>query len=293
VNDLKGVMTVDARVRLPMERRPATSTVKPIEYTEDYDRVLATDRSRFRSKEELVNDMENAGIAKAIVHAEYEHGDFADELNLAVAQFVSSQPLLFWGVGTVSLAEAQPMRIVRQAETIKQSGLIGINIQPAFFGLAIDDARLFPLFSTASDLGLVVSIHTGINYTRHKPMDLERPEMLDRVACNFPDLRLVACHAAWPWVDTLCAVMRRHRNVYADFGGLAPRYIGENGTGWATLRRLMDGPLSEQILFATDWPVFPMDRAVREWEAIGLKPETLRNLMEKNSSRLYFEGKNE
>jgi predicted TIM-barrel fold metal-dependent hydrolase len=168
--------------------------------------------------------------------------------------------------------------------------LVGINIQPAFFGLSIDDARLYPLFATASDLGLVVAIHTGINYTTHQPMDLERPELLDRIACSFPELRLIACHAGWPWVDVLCGVMRRHSNVYADFGGMAPRYVGEEGTGWQTLRRLMDGPLRNQVLFATDWPVFAMDRAVREWDAMGLKPDTLRHLMSENARSLISRG---
>ena len=284
---LSAMQVIDARVRLPFDQRPESSLAKPLSYTQRYDEVLSVGERRTRSTNELIADMEEAGVSKAILHAEYEWGDFADSLNEAVANLVAELPELFFGIGTVSLENAQPMRLVRQAEQVNVLGLKGINIQPAFFGMPIDDPCLYPMYATASDLGLVVAIHTGINYTLHRPMDLERPELLDRVACNFPDLRLIACHAAWPWVDALCGVMRRHKNVYADFGGLAPRYVGEENTGWQTLRRLMDGPLSQQVLFATDWPVFPMDRAIREWGQMGLKPQTLGRLLSENALALF------
>jgi predicted TIM-barrel fold metal-dependent hydrolase len=278
---------VDARVRLPMDRRPEAARTKPAELTQRYDEILGTAATRHRSTAELLGDMDEAGVAWAVLHAEYESGDYADALNEAVADLVREYPQKFIGFGTVSLAPLQPMRAIRQAEELASLGLIGINIQPAFFDVPIDDARLYPLYARASDLGLVVAIHTGVNYSTAHPMDLEQPTLLDRIACNFPDLRLIACHAGWPWVDILCAVMRRHPHVYADFGGLAPKYVDEDGTGWATLRRLLDGPLRNQILFASDWPVFPMLRSRREWEFMGLKQETLEKLLAGNARSLF------
>ena len=273
---------VDARVRLPHDRRPAAHSRKPSAMTERYDEVLGTATKRGRGLAELEADMRAAGVGHAVVHAEYEHGDEADELNEATAKLVAEQPDRFSGIGTVSMTGLQPMRAVRQAHRVADLGLLGINVQPAFFDVAIDDRRLYPLYAACTELGLVVALHTGVNYSTVSPIDTERPSRLDVVACHFPGLRLIACHGAWPWVTELVAVMRRHPTVYADFGGLAPRYVGEPGTGWEVLRRFMDGPLSGQVLFATDWPVFSPQRALDEWRDMGLREASLASLLAGN-----------
>lgn len=276
---------IDFRVRLPQELRPPEPE-RPPEYTDQYDAVLGVSATRDRTLDQLRQDMADAGIGQAVVHAEYELGDPADALNEAVALLVASEGGVVAGFGTVSLERLRPMRTVAQARRAHSLGLAGISIQPSFFGMGIDDAGLYPLYATATELGLIVAVHTGVNYTSSFPIVNDHPLQLDRVACAFPGLRLVACHAGWPWVADLTAVMRKHPGVYAEFGGLAPRYVGADDTGWSPMRRLMDSVLAGQVLFGTDWPVFPMDRARREWEQMGLKDLTLRDLLGGNARRL-------
>ena len=81
--------------------------------------------------------------------------------------------------------------------------------------------------------------------------------------------------------------MRKHPTVLADFGGLAPKYVGETDTGWSVMRRFMNSLLSEQVLFATDWPVFPMRRALSEWLQMGLKADVLARLLGGNAIELF------
>lgn len=277
---------IDARVRLPQDLRPDGSARKPAALTARYDAVLDTEHRRHRPLAELEEELRAAGVARAVVHAEYEHGDDADELNDATAKLVAAAPERFTGIGTVSMSPLEPMRAVRQARRVAELGLLGVNVQPAFFDVAIDDRRLYPLYATCSELGLVVAVHTGVNYSTVSPIETERPTRLDVVACHFPELRIIACHAAWPWIPEMVAVLRRHPNVYVDFGGLAPRYVGEPGSGWEVMRRFMDGLLSGQVLFATDWPVFPVQRALDEWRGMGLRDTTLSGLLGGNVARL-------
>jgi predicted TIM-barrel fold metal-dependent hydrolase len=98
-------------------------------------------------------------------------------------------------------------------------GLAGLSLQPSFFGIPIDDRVLYPVCAKAGELGLQVALHTGINYTVTFPIRNDQPIQVDQVACDFPDLVLVACHAGWPWVPEMVAVLRKHPNVYAEFGG--------------------------------------------------------------------------
>ena len=100
---------------------------------------------------------------------------------------------------------------------------------------AIDDRVLYPVYAKADELGLQVAVHTGINYTVSYPIRNDQPLQVDQVACDFPGLVLIACHAGWPWVTEMVAVLRKHPNVYAEFGGLAPRYVCEPNTGWEVM----------------------------------------------------------
>jgi len=275
---------VDFRVRLPTELRPAVSL--PAEYIDQYDAVLGLEKRRDLSVDDLVAEMDEAGVSHAVVHAEYEYGDPADELNEAVAALVARMPDRFSGYGTVSLAPLRVMRAVAQVARCAELGLRGINIQPSFVGRPIDHAQLYPVYAKASELGLGVGIHTGVNYTSHLPIKHDHPLQLDQVACDFPDLLLVACHAGWPWGAELVAVARKHPNVYLEFGGLAPKYVGSPGTGWEVVFRFMNSLLSQQVLFGTDWPVFPMPRAIAEWRELALKPAVLEALLGGNAGRL-------
>ncbi|MEV4182417.1 amidohydrolase family protein [Streptosporangium canum] len=97
------------------------------------------------------------------------------------------------------------------------------------------------------------------------PLRHERPELLDQVACDFPDLKLIACHAGWPWVTEYCAVARRHPTVYLEFGALAPKYVAKAGTGWDALFGMMRNVLRDQVLYGSDWPMMSPARAIAEW----------------------------
>jgi len=236
--------------------------------------------------------MKEARIDHGIIHAEYEFGHHADELNEQVAGIVRRYPDLFSGFGTISMHNLQPLKAMRQVERVKELGLLGINIQPSFFGLSVVDRRLYPVYAKACELGLFVAIHTGINYSTIHPIGHEHPLLLDQVACDFPGIKLIACHASWPWIPEIVAVARKHPNILLDFGGLSPKYIGMAGSGWEMMNHFMRNLLADQLLFATDWPVYPMKRAIDEWKGLGLKDEVLRKLLGGNAERVILKGGN-
>jgi predicted TIM-barrel fold metal-dependent hydrolase len=74
--------------------------------------------------------------------------------------------------------------------------------------------------------------------------------------------------------------------VLLELGGLAPKYVMRPGTGWDVLRTLADNLLRDQVLFATDWPIMDHARALREWRAGALRPDTLQAVLGGNARRL-------
>ena len=123
-----------------------------------------------------------------------------------------------------------------------------MGCQPSFVGMPIDDRRMYPIYVRAAELGLPVAVHTGINYTTHHPIKNDHPLQVDQVACDLPDVTIIACHAGWPWVTDMVAVHAEAPRVFAEFGGLAPKYVLAQNTGWEVMHRFMNSVLSEQVL---------------------------------------------
>jgi uncharacterized protein len=288
LEEVRVPQVIDFRVRLPLELRPDEEL--PADYLDQYDKVLDLSANRHRTLADLLADMDGSGTSHAVVHAEYEYGDDADALNEAVGKVVAEHPGRLSGYGTISMSPVKIPRALSQVRRVAELGLTGLSIQPSFFGLPMDDRVLYPVYAKADELGLHVALHTGINYTVSFPIRNDQPIQLDQVACDFPGLILIACHAGWPWVAEMVAVMRKHPNVYAEFGGLAPRYVCEPNTGWDVMKRFMNSLLGAQVLHGTDWPVFPMDKALAQWRAGGVRDHVLDSLLGGNAARLLGLG---
>jgi len=280
-------MIIDARVRIP----PAycdNPEPRPRELSERYGNVLDLAGIEQLGLEQLDTIASDNGIDMMLVHAEYEHGDPADTFNGALAELVTHNPARYRGVGTLS--QAYPLDIMRalsQLQFCADQGFVGVSLQPGFFHYAINDKRLYPVYARATELGLAVFLHTGINYGSTHAIGNEHPLMLDEIACAFPGLRLVACHAAWPWTTEMAAVARKHPQVYLEFGGLAPRYVAKAGTGWDVLFHFMNSLLQDQVLFGSDWPAFDPGTALSQWREAGLKDSVLSKLLGGNAARLF------
>ena len=212
--------------------------------------------------------MAASGTEHAVVHAEYEYGDDADALNEAVGKLVSENPDKFSGYGTISMNPVKIPRALAQVRRVAELGLTGLSLQPSFFGIA--DRRP----------GAVPGLRQG---RRTRPA--RGPAHRHQLHGQLPDPQRPAAPARSgrlrlprPGADRLprglavgggdggraCASTR---NVYAEFGGLAPRYVCEPNTGWEVMKRFMNSLLSQQVLHGTDWPVFPMDKALAQWRA--------------------------
>lgn len=278
---------IDARVRLPQDRRGGAYAA-PARQTEQYDAVLGlTDKMNGGTLDGLLATLDEQGIEHAVMHAESEGGEDGEALNDALDEVVSAHPGRFTGVGCVDIAGAGPTPMSRQAARIAERGFAGLTVQPAFFGVDIDERTLYPMYARAEELGLVVCVHTGITYSRMHPLRHERAEMLDQVACDFPDLKFVACHAGWPWATEYAAVARRHPTVYLEFGALAPKYVARPGTGWDALFGMMPNLLRDQVLYGSDWPMMAPERALREWRESGLDDAALQALFHDNAAGLF------
>src|SRR5229473_5301890 len=83
----------------------------------------------------------------------------------------------------------------------------------------------------------------------------------------FPELRIVCGHIGWPWTEEMIAVAWKHRNVWIDTSAHVPRHYPPAFVHFLkTFGR-------DKVCFATDYPLLPWERVLKEVEALELPPE--------------------
>lgn len=277
---------IDARVRVPLRDAADDPLPEAPPFMAHYDAVLDYSERNAATAGDLIAALDSAGIERCFLHAEYEFfGTTAQALNDRARRLADAHPKRFVTFASLELDDA--LTSYRQARrALTDEGFMGLNLQPGFRHLSPTDSRLYPIYALCADLGAPVAIHTGINYSAVHQLEWERPIHLDRIACEFPDLLLIACHAGWPWTAEMAAVARKHRNVYFDVGAIAPRYLAMRGAGWETLWHFANTVLREQILFATDWPMMSFERALREIDELPLRDGVKERLLGLNAEGL-------
>jgi len=234
--------------------------------------------------DDLLKSMDEGGVDKAVLQAEWAMGDYRRQ-NDAVFRIVRDHPDRFVaGYLCVNPLEDDDMAGVVKSE-VQQRGFKGVNIQGWAYRLHCNDKRFYPVYETCVELGIPVTIHTSINFTVNRSIDYSRPIYLDEVACDFPELVIVANHGGWPWVNELVAIAWKHPNVYIEIGAVSPKYIGTPGTGWDPLMVYGNSLLQDRVLFATDC-MLPHKRCVDELQALPLKDSVKKKWLGENAEKL-------
>ncbi len=202
--------------------------------------------------DEFIGQLEEMGVEKAVIFNldEETPSGIAGLPNDYYADIVRRYPDRF--IGIAGIDPLKGMDAVREIRRCYDMGLRGIAMRPFMFGIPPHHAKFYPLYATCVELGIPVWFHLSINYSTHT-MEVERPIYLDIVAQDFPELRMIAGHGGWPWVQELIAVAWRNKNVYIDIASYLPKYLNMPGSGWEPLINLGNSILQDRILFASTW----------------------------------------
>ncbi len=200
-----------------------------------------------------------------------------------VAEVCADHPARFSGLAGID--PFRGMQGLRDLEAaVKRHGFVGAHLYPHWFGLAPDDAKYYPYYAKCCELDIPIMMQVGQNliYSRERRLpSVGRPICLDQVAIDFPELKLLGIHIGVPWTDEMIAMAWKHENVFIGVDAYAPKH-------WpAQLVRYLDSYGRDKVLFGTDWPVIDPERAVREIDALKLRPETMRKLMRDNALRVF------
>ncbi|MDJ0270159.1 MAG: amidohydrolase family protein [Aigarchaeota archaeon] len=260
-------------------------TFKPLkEHLEKYFRAKVVERTL----EDMLRDYSETGVEKLVllpIDASKVTGEPGDT-NDAFAKLQEMNPERIISFATVD--PLSPRGAVREIErAVKDLGLRGLKLHPQIQCFYPDDERAYPLYEACEDLGIPVLFHTGITGVGAGmdggygiKLDYGRPIYLDKVAADFPRLKIVMAHFGWPWHEEALAIALHKANVFIDLSAWAPKYIPEIVIKYA------DTLLSDKMLFGTDYPMLSPRRWLDEFRQLKLRQESREKILRKNAERL-------
>lgn len=206
-----------------------------------------------RSIEQTYQDMKAAGLERAVLLNMVAYHEWGRALpNDFIARYCQRFPDMFLGMGSVD-PHMDTKGAVREIERCaRELGLIGIKFHPGYQDFYPNDVGLmYPLYEKCVELDMAVVFHTGTTRMTRCKIGTCKPEYIDAVAIDFPELRIIMTHFGWPWTDEALAVAWRNENVYLDLSGWLPRYIYAASP---LTFQYMNTVLQDKILFGSDYP---------------------------------------
>jgi hypothetical protein len=198
----------------------------------------------FPSVDQLLRDMDTAGVAKAVLLGWYwENHATCVRQNKFYAECVRTHPGRFAAFATVHpAAGAAALAEIRRAVG---DGLIGLGeISPHAQHVAVDDPVLRQILALAGELKLPVNLHVTDPASRKFPGRVETPlPDFVRLSREFPDATFILAH--WGGGLAWSAEAAALPNVWFDTAASPLLYGAEV---WAKAK-------SGRVLFGSDYPL--------------------------------------
>ena len=177
---------------------------------------------------------------------------------------------------------------VREARRlIRDFGVRGFKFHPTFQGFWPNDRMAYPFYEVLEEEGMIALFHTGqtgvgsgMRGGMGMRLKYSNPMAIDDVAVDFPDLKIIMAHPAFPWQEEALAVAQHKPNVYIDLSGWSPKYFPE------ILVRYANTLLKKKMLFGSDWPAITPDRWLADFETAAFRDEVRPLILKDNARRL-------
>lgn len=157
--------------------------------------------------ERYLEKMDRAGIERSLLVA-VRAGDLRVKGSYEVSyervhEICQRYPDRFSGLA--GLDPTRGMQGLRDLErAVREYGFVEAHLYPHWFELAPDHAKYYPYYAKCCELDIPIMMQVGHNLvyqSDRRPPSVGRPITLDRVAIDFPELKLLGIHIGFPWTD--------------------------------------------------------------------------------------------
>ena len=170
---------------------------------------------------------------------------------------------------------------------IEDYGVKGFKLHPPIQDFHPYDRMAWPLYEVISEYQLPVIFHTG-----HSGMGTGmrggggirlkygQPILVDDVAVDFPDMKIILAHPSWPWTDEALSMALHKPNVFIDLSGWSPKYFPKQVIQYANTQ------LKSKMLFGSDFPLLPPEKWIAQFKEAGFREEVWQPILKDNAARV-------
>mgnify|MGYP000021927189 CR=1 FL=1 len=143
----------------------------------------------------------------------------AEVPNDFVARYVRQHPDRMIGIACVD--PSRPKEAVDEVTRAHDElGMKGITLSPAAQNFHPADSAAMRVYTQVARLRMPLIFHQAVHASATSKMEFARPCLIDEVAREFPDLKIVVSHLGYPWAEETIALLGKHANVFADISGM-------------------------------------------------------------------------
>lgn len=279
---------IDMRLRPPLK-----SWVKTAQFTEGsayYPTRHGFPRPKSvktQAMQDLLDEMDEARITWGVIMGRQSAPPHGSVPNDEITDAISKHPQRFVGLAGIDLRDIE--RGVKEIErTAKIKGYVGASIEPGatFEAMYADDRRLYPLYDRCQELDIPMSITLSGYLAAMVGHDLSygSPTPVYKVAKDFPKLKIIVSHAAWPNIMPMMEVAFIRENVYVS----PDLYMnGVNTPGAEEYIKAAKFFLGDRLLFGTAYPSRPLKESVAAFLEWKLSSELQEKILYRNAARLF------
>jgi len=174
----------------------------------------------------------------------------ADISNDFVASYVHSHPERL--IGFAGIDPSEPKAAMAEARRAHDElAMRGIAVAPAAQDFHPSSSQAMLVYAAAGELGMPIMFHTGICMTAATKLEYARPLLLDEVARELPDLKIVVAHLGYPWVNETIVLLAKHENVFADISGV----LENPWEAYQALSSAYQHGVMHKLLFGSGFPL--------------------------------------
>lgn len=195
----------------------------------------------------------------------------------------------------IPFASIDPRRgaegVAEARELLDQGAIRGFKFHPNIQSFDPNDPIAYPFYELIEAHGSIALFHTGhsgigsglpggggIRLKHSNPM------LVDDVAVDFPDMKIIMAHPSFPWQDEALSVAMHKPQVYIDLSGWTPKRFPPQ------LISFMKGVLKDRVLFGSDFPLITPDRWIDDFHTLELEASIEQLILKENAVRLFGLG---
>lgn len=197
--------------------------------------------------EQLINDLDQAGIASAIVQGFNARRQQTYVPFEWLRRFCDAVPGRLAVMATLDPTGGD---IEGQMGDAVAVGACGFKLLPSYGWFRVTDPALRPVYEMAAQQALPVMIHASAATVRDAKFEFAHPRPVEDVAMAYPDLILVLAHLCYPWQEEAYCLARRFPNLYLDMSAFARRPSSLRNS----LRLAAEYGVLDRIIYGSDFP---------------------------------------